>query len=57
MSGKGKMMVVTSLRLAAVAQDCYVEQTEAFSSMFQNKSKYQAIASALAEMLYREFNR
>ncbi len=41
----------------AVAQDCYVEQTEAFSSMFQNKSKYHAIASALAEMLYREFNR
>lgn len=41
----------------AVAQDCYVEQTEAFSSMFQNKSKYQAIASALAEMLYREFNK
>ena len=41
----------------AVAQDCYVEQTEAFSSMFQNKSKYHAIASALAEILYREFNR
>ena len=41
----------------AVAQDCYVEQTEAFSSMFQNKSKYHAIASALAEMLYREFNK
>jgi len=41
----------------AVAQDCYVEQTEAFSSMFQNKSKYQAIASALAEILYREFNK
>ena len=41
----------------AVAQDCYVEQTEAFSTMFENKSKYHAIASALAEMLYREFNR
>ena len=41
----------------AVAQDCYVEQTEAFSSIFRNKSKYHAIAYALAEVLYREFNR
>ena len=41
----------------AVAQDSYVEQTEAFTSLFENKSKYQAVMSALAEMLYREFNR
>ncbi len=40
-----------------VAQDSYVEQTEAFTSLFQNKSKYKAIMSALAGMLYKEFNR
>lgn len=40
-----------------VAQDSYVEQTEAFASLFQNKSKYKAIMSALGNMLYREFNR
>jgi len=40
-----------------VAQDSYVEQTEAFTSLFQNKSKYNAIMSALAGMIYREFNR
>ena len=40
-----------------VAQDSYVEQTEAFTSLFENKSKYNAIMSALASMLYREFNR
>jgi type I restriction enzyme R subunit len=40
-----------------VAQDSYVEQTEAFASLFQNKSKYMAIMSALAGILYREFNR
>ena len=40
----------------AVAQDSYVEQTEAFSALFQNKSKYNAIMSALAEALYKEFN-
>lgn len=40
-----------------VAQDSYVEQTEAYTSLFQNKSKYNAIMSALAGMLYKEFNR
>ncbi len=40
-----------------VAQDSYVEQTEAFSSLFQNRSKYNAIMSALAEILYREFRK
>ena len=40
-----------------VAQDSYVEQTEAFTSLFQNKSKYNAIMTALGNMLYREFNR
>jgi type I restriction enzyme R subunit len=41
----------------AVAQDSYVEQTEAFTSLFQNRSKYNAVMAALAEMLYKEFNR
>lgn len=40
-----------------VAQDSYVEQTEAYTSLFENQSKYKAIMSALAEMLYREFNK
>jgi type I restriction enzyme R subunit len=39
-----------------VAQDSYVEQTEAFTSLFENKSKYNAVMAALAGMLYREFN-
>ncbi len=38
------------------AQDSYVEQTEAFTSLFENKSKYNAIMAALGSMLYREFN-
>lgn len=40
-----------------VAQESYIEQTEAFSSMFQNKSKYKAMMAALAEILYKEFNK
>ena len=39
-----------------VAQDSYIEQTEAYTSLFQNKNKYNAIMSALATMLYKEFN-
>jgi type I restriction enzyme R subunit len=39
-----------------VAQDSYVEQTEAFTSLFENKNKYNAVMAALAGMLYREFN-
>lgn len=39
------------------AQDSYVEQTEAFTSLFENRSKYNAIMAALAEMMYREFNK
>lgn len=30
---------------------------EAFTSLFQNKSRCKAIMSALAKMLYQEFNR
>lgn len=40
----------------AVAQDSYVEQTEAYTSLFQDRSKYNAVMAALAEMMYREFN-
>ena len=39
------------------AQDGYVEQTEAYTSLFQNKSKYKAIMMALASWLYKEFNK
>lgn len=39
------------------AMDGYVEQTEAYASLFENKSKYNAMMAALAEMMYREFNR
>lgn len=40
-----------------IAQASYVDQTEAYTSLFQDKSKYNAIMCALAEMLYREFNK
>lgn len=39
-----------------VAQDSYVEQAEAYATLFQNKNKYQAVMAALAEMIYKEFN-
>lgn len=39
------------------AQTGFVEYNEAFSSLFQNRSKYNAIMAALGDMLYREFNR
>jgi len=42
---------------ATVAQDSYVKQTEAYTSLFANKNKYVAVMSALAEVLYREFNK
>lgn len=40
----------------AAAMDGYVEQTEAYTSLFQNRSKYNAYMMALAGMMYREFN-
>ena len=40
-----------------VAQDSYVEQKEAYTSLFQNKSKYKAMMYALARKLYKEFNK
>ena len=39
-----------------VAQECYVEQTEAYTSLFQDRKKYLAVMSVLAETLYKEFN-
>ncbi len=38
------------------AMDGYVEQTEAYTSLFKNKSKYNAMMAALAGLIYREFN-
>ena len=38
------------------AMDGYVEQTEAYTSLFQNRSKYNAMMAALAGVVYREFN-
>ena len=40
----------------SAAMDGYVEQTEAYTSLFQNKSKYNAMMAALAGLIYREFN-
>ncbi len=47
-----------------VAQDSYVEHmdsataiAEAYTAMFQNKSKYNAYMAALGSMIYREFTR
>ena len=34
----------------------HVEQTEAYTSLFQNKSKYNAMMAALAGLICREFN-
>ena len=39
-----------------VAQESYVEQTDAFTTLFEDKAKYDAVKTVLAEMLYREFN-
>ena len=36
------------------AQDSYMEEQEAYSSMFEDQHKYNAIMSALAEVIYRE---
>ena len=41
----------------AAAMDGYVEQTEAYATLFQNRSKYNAMMAALAGWMYREFNR
>ena len=38
------------------AHQAHAEQTEAFSSLFQQTSKFNAVMAALAERIYREFN-
>ena len=40
----------------AAAMDCHVEQTEVYTALFQNRSKYNAMMAALAGMMYKEFN-
>ncbi len=40
----------------AAAMDGHVEQTEVYTALFQNRSKYNADMMALAGMMYREFN-
>lgn len=39
-----------------VAMDAYEESTEAFSSLFGDNDKYNAIMGALSDVLYREMN-
>lgn len=39
------------------AQDSYMESQETYSSLFEDQSKYNAIMSTLAEMLYREMRK
>lgn len=39
------------------AQDSYMEEQEAYSSMFEDQHKYNAIMSAIAEILYRELRK
>lgn len=39
------------------AQDSYMEEQEAYSSMFEDQHKYNAIMSALAEIIYRELRK
>ncbi len=39
----------------SAAQDSYIEAQDTFSALFEDTSKYKAIMSALAELLYREF--
>ena len=39
------------------AQDSYIESQETYSSLFEDRSKYNAIMSTLADVLYREMRR
>ena len=36
------------------AQDSYMESQETYSSLFEDRGKYNAIMSALADMIYHE---
>ena len=39
------------------AQDSYMESQETYSSLFEDQSKYNAIMSTLADLLYREMRK
>ena len=39
------------------AQDSYVESQDTYTSLFEDKGKYNAIMSALAEIVYREMRK
>lgn len=41
----------------SIAMESYMNAQETFASMFENQSKYRAIMSALAEILYREMRK
>ena len=40
----------------AVAQALYVEQTEAYTKLFENQALYNAVCTSLAQELYRELS-
>lgn len=42
---------------STAAQDSYMEAQDTFASLFEDTGKYNAIMSALAELLYREFRK
>ena len=39
------------------AQDSYMEAQETYSSLFEDQSKYNAIMSTLADIMYREMRK
>jgi type I restriction enzyme R subunit len=39
------------------AQDSYMESQETYTSLFEDQSKYNAIMSTLAEMIYHEMRK
>ncbi|MCM1091266.1 MAG: pentatricopeptide repeat-containing protein, partial [Muribaculum sp.] len=41
----------------AAAQDGYIEAQESYQSLFEDTAKYNAIMSALAEVVYREMRK
>ena len=49
--------IVTGDKFSDAAQDSYMESQETYSSLFEDQSKYNAIMSTLADILYREMRR
>lgn len=43
--------------IGAAAQDGYVKSQESYHSLFEDTAKYNAIMSALAEVVYREMRK